>query len=184
MKILLGIPTNRMIKAETMMSLLNMVNNSPHTFVIRLANGGITITENRNFLAYQALQNDCDYCLQIDDDMMFPDDLLDKLLAHGKDIMGVWYHARMTPLRHTTEMFDELGQSNPFKVKALGGGILLIDCKVFKGMKMPYFDTEEYDTGMAKVSEDNWFCYRAREQGFEVWCDNSLFIQHIGDFKY
>ncbi len=173
-----------MIKQETMMSLLNMVNGSKNELIIRLANGGITITENRNYLVAQALQNDCDYLFMCDDDMVFPSRTLETLIGHDKDICGVYYHARRVPLAHTVEMFDEAPQGDLYKVKALGGGIMLIKTKVLLNMPQPWFDTEEYSTGMAKVAEDNWFCYEAGKAGFEVWCDSSLDIKHVGDYLY
>lgn len=196
-KIFIGIPTNRGLQPQMVLSLLNMVKYTKHELVFVMATQGYTISENRNYLVIQALKNKCSHILMIDDDMTFPDNTLDQLLSNEKEIVGVVAHSRALPLMPVVEFFDQhlvseadrlLGRWNIpeelFECKAVGGGVLLIDLKVFDTLPKPYFSTEVLDTGFTKTGEDSWFCYRAGENGFKIWCDPTLKIGHIGNYIF
>lgn len=178
MKILIGLPTNRDIKQRTVMSLLNLDN--PFETEYLLANGGITVAENRNYLASQSIARKCDFLFMVDDDMSFAKDTLTQLLMRDKDIIGVNYNAKMMPLTSTVE-----GEVKPdlFQSPSIGAGVILINTKVFS-LEQPWFDTEEYKNGLSRIGEDTYFCRKAIEAGFEVWCDPTLEIKHIGEFLY
>lgn len=196
-KILLGIPTNRQIQPLTVLSLLKMIQNTREEVIPILATQGYTISENRNYLVAQALKNNCTHLMMIDDDMVFPENTLTQLLFDNKDIVGVVANSRALPLMPVVEFFDDeelsvadklLGKRNIpeqlFTCKAVGGGVLIINTKVFEKMSRPYFGMEIMDTGMTKTGEDSYFCYNASKVGFEIWCDPTLKINHIGNYLY
>ncbi len=196
-KILLGIPTNRLIQPQTVLSLLDMVKNSQCEIIIKMATQGYTIAENRNYLATQAIKEKCSHLMMIDDDMIFPSDTLNTLLSHDKDFVGVLAHSRCLPPLPVVTTFDQdeisttdrlLGKYNfpdtLFKVKGIGGGIVLIKTEVFENISRPWFANENYDTGMTKVGEDYYFCNKVLEIGKEIWCDPTLKIGHIGNYIY
>lgn|SRR3990167_916474 len=190
MKILLGIPTNRNVKAKTVKCLLDLVVYSRHIdrypvcdFEIVIAEEGYTIAENRNYIASQAIKKECDYVLMVDDDMTFPKDTLEKLLETKKRIVGVLSYSRMLPLKPTVVPVDKISDSL-FECKEVGGGVLLIDVKVFNEIPQPWFDVETYPFGMIKVGEDAFFCHKAIDNKISVWCDGSIPIGHIGDYIF
>src|SRR3989337_1394961 len=94
LKITIGIPTNRGLRPKMAQSLLDLVALGGYNFHIVIAEEGYTIAENRNYLATKAFNNNSDYLLMADDDMIFPPDTLDKLIANNKYICGVAYHPR------------------------------------------------------------------------------------------
>src|SRR3990167_7699081 len=98
-KIALGLPTNRGFKPKTVLSLLN-IEKVGELYPI-IATEGYTISENRNYIVAQAIKAKCDYLLFVDDDMIFPPDTLKRLLAHGKDIIGVLSNSRKLQLQPT-----------------------------------------------------------------------------------
>ena len=128
--------------------------------------------------------------LFVDDDMIFPPDTLRRLLAHGKDIIGVLSNSRKLPLQPTVQLLDgsvlKHGEAPQelFQVKAVGGGVLLIDTKVFDKIDQPYFSMKTHPNGYTLMGEDSWFCERAAQKGIDVWCDPTILIKHIGDFTY
>lgn len=184
MKILLAIPTNRGVKGKTVKSLLDLVASSEHKFEIIVASEGYTIAENRNYIASQAIKKECDYVLMCDDDMVFPSETLDKLLATGKRIVGVLAHSRMLPLKPTVVPVSGEISETLFECKEVGGGVLLIDTKVFNEVPQPWFDVETHPFGMVRTGEDAYFCHKAIEKGVSVWCEGSIKIGHIGDYIY
>lgn len=181
-KILLGIPCNRQLRPYAVNCLLNLAKDQNIQKVI-FATEGYTISENRNYIVAQAKKEKVDYVLMIDDDMTFPPDLITRLLGRNKDIIGVLSHSRKLPLKPTVEPIEEI-KPDLFQCKTIGGGVMLINMKVFEKIDKPYFDTETYDYGLTKVGEDSWFCHQATKRGYEIWCDPTLKIGHLGDYEY
>jgi len=191
-KILLGIACNRQIKTQTLESIFGIVNKSPHDLGLNIATRGFTISENRNVLAAQAVRDKYDYLLFIDDDMNFEPDLLDKLLAHQKDIVGVAYHPRFKVDKGTVQRLDKThiitlkGKESKelFECKAVGTGIMLIKTDIFLKIPQPWFKMKTHKCGLTLQGEDWYFCYQARKAGFSVWCDPQREVGHIGYYIF
>lgn len=193
-KITIGLPTNRGLRPKMAQSVLEMIAHGGYDFHIVVAEEGYTIAENRNYLAVKALNNNSDFLFMADDDMIFPPDTLDKLVANDKDIVGVAYHPR-SETGQIVKFLDEthaikLEQSNDPKYKttfechATGTGIILIKTEVFRKTPRPWFAFEYHPTGQCKLGEDWYFCREAKKVGFKVWCDPTIPIGHIGDKIY
>jgi hypothetical protein len=144
------------------------------SIVAQARNNGVELA--RNFGA--------DFIFFLDSDMLFPPTALFRLLLHSKDIVGATYTKRVAP-------FEILGTKLAEQPAVLSGdllemqriptGCLLIKMTVFDKLSKPYFrfDTDAHG---AIVGEDYVFCDRAREAGFQIWCDAviSREIGHIG----
>ena len=180
MKIAIGIPTNRLIKPKTAKSLLELVAYSKHDYKIIVSTRGYNTSENRNYIATQAVNDKCHYLFFVDDDMVVPPDTLDRLLAHNKDIVGGVYLTKYEKQEPVVEYFDDKRPDELFKVKAIGTGCLLIKCDVFKKIPQRWFRYEWNDNGSVKRSHDWIFCEDARKHGYDVWADPTLDIKHLG----
>ena len=195
LKITLGVPTNRGVRPRTAKCLLDLVaQNKYYDWHILVPSEGYTIAENRNYLAIQALNNKSDYLLMIDDDMVFEPDLLNRLLANQKEIIGVAYHPR-TDMQDKLKFLDETHFINletttdpkyktTFECHATGTGIILIKCEIFAMLTRPWFVFEYYDTGQVKLGEDWYFCAKAKKAGFTIWTDPSLKVGHLGEKEF
>lgn len=179
MKISLAIPTNRGVQPRTFQCLLELVAEARKKYDLHILvpEEGYTIAENRTYMTVQALNNKSDYILMIDDDMTFPPDLLDRLLANNKDICGTAYHSRgntntMPKYLDTginaiaevapKEYIDLETNTDPkykdtFECFATGTGIMLVKCEVFRKVKRPWFAFEFHETGQVKLGEDWYF---------------------------
>lgn len=187
-KICLGLLSNRGFRNKTVVSLLRMVNESPEFewFVLEAING-YTIAENRNWLAAQAVKNNCDYLLMIDDDMVFPPETARVLVSRDKDIIGVVYSVRKKDVEIYVLLADpEIppSETEPYEVLAMGTGIALIKCEVFKKIPQPWFAFETHDNGMVKMGEDYFFCNKAYANKFKIWLDPTLKIGHLGEHEF
>lgn len=200
MKITLAICTNRQVKPKTVESLLNLVSHSKELDIhILIAQQGYTIAENRNYCVVEAQKNESDYLFFVDDDMTFPHDTLEKLLAHKKEIIGVNSYSRVLPLSSTVGLMDKEGEymhpskhtewamtipKELFKAYFVGTGVMLIDMKVFDKIEKPYFGFEVADNGMVLHGEDGSFCEKAKKAGIDIWCEPKLDVGHIGEYVY
>jgi len=196
MKICIGVATSgRGVRPRTVESLLGIVNEAKCDFHFEMASEGYTIAENRNYLAAKAIKNNCTHLLFIDDDMMFPVDTLTRLLAHNKEIIGVNYHPRMLCTLYMVGLFGDEEDGGEkvkeedlpkelFTCRGVGAGVLLIDTCVFHKIERPWFAWEVHEYGMVTEGEDFYFCKKAREAGYEIWCDPTLKINHLGEYAY
>lgn len=151
----------------------------------------------REQLAERALAANVDYLMMLDDDMVIRSedmDVLERLLAHKVDVVAPLAFTRNHP--HYPVMYElkegvEAGgrryktskyirnypKDSLVEVDAVGFGMVLIDMKVVRAMKTPYFMVTNGS------GEDIWFCVNARELGFRVFMDTSVKLGHLGSPK-
>ena len=48
-------------------------------------------------------------------------------------------------------------------------------------MQKPYFD---FNYKGKEVGEGVYFCLKAKDAGYEIWCDPTMDIGHIGEYIY
>ena len=146
----------------------------------------------RNQLVDAAIASDCEYLLMLDDDMIVPPDLIERLLAHDKDVTGALYYQRggafhpviMQTLKHDTgemtarflEPFDPV-ITNPglHEVDVIGGGCMLFRVDIFRKLTPPYFWWED------TLGTDIAICTRLKDAGVQIWVDTSLELGHMGE---
>jgi hypothetical protein len=136
--------------------------------------------------------------LFLDADMAFPKDTLVRLRSHGMDIVGGLCRQRRGPAFAACQWESALGGTwrflephgdYPLRVAATGGACLLVQMSVFDEFERRwpgewYFINRECLPDSPPVagdcmSEDVWFCRRAKEAGFDIWVDQGLRIGHI-----
>ncbi len=192
-KIGIGLPTNRGVKPQTVLTLMEMVHSTELDLHIIVSTKGYNTAENRNWITAQAVKNSCTHLLLLDDDMVYGEGLIDKLVAHDKDIVGATASVRrIVPEGENNlviEYFDEddakkMKGKELFKCKALGGCLLLIKLDIIENIKKPLFWYVIHDVGMITMSNDWWFCEDARLAGFDIWCDPTIKLKHIGTHEY
>ena len=185
--IALGIPTNEYIKADTVSSLLLLVKDNPNITEFIIEQSPL-VHLNREKIVLKALKTNCSHLLFIDSDMKFGSLILQKLLAHDKDIVGLVY--RLKNKTATPVIYKEKGKMitdindvprKLFKCYAVGTGIMLIKLSVFKKIKRPWFFFGKQDEQHGGYGEDIWFCRQAHEAGVDVWVDGMLECGHIGN---
>lgn len=188
--ILVGIPTNKYIEPETFKSIFDLEVPSGYKLEFQTF-FGYRIDQIRNLIADWAKRYD--YLLSVDSDIVLPRDSLKKMLAADVDIISGLYIQRI-PGTQTVELYQDNqagGVSNiPYRrledvggiveVAACGFGAVLIKSNVFREMEYPHFVYASALDHRNAVSEDVFFCNRARAAGFKVWADTSIKCNHIG----
>jgi SAM-dependent methyltransferase len=151
----------------------------------------------RNSIVESALKIGAKYLLFLDDDHVFgwketlehsQYDFLQKLIDHKKDIIGCLYFHRSGEYKPV--LMKEIGDGkytflNDSEIKhglqeveVQGGGVMLIDLKIFDKILPPYFEPEQQTDGES-LGTDVQLCKKARAAGFGVWCDTSITVGHI-----
>lgn len=198
-KVAICIPSGEDIKVETHSAVLALVLANASIIAHVFNHSSSRIAYNRNALVERALKINPTHILFIDADMTFPRDSITKLLSHDLPIVGATASRR-------GEDDDAIGKtldggrlkipSPPVKMQWLGMPFMLIHMDVIKKMKPPYFaeppwwmmtpNSDPCPETPGLVPEDEYFCIRARELGYDIWCDIelSMSIGHRGAKTY
>lgn len=146
---------------------------------------GALVDRARNFIVEQTLQHPIrpTHLLFLDSDIVVAPDTLHQLLKANRPIVSGLYRRRLPPhepmaFRREGKKFSPVSASGSLqKVDRVGGGCLLIQRKVFEKIKPPWFSIVEGPNGY--LSEDFYFCEKAREAGFEIWLDPAVRPWHL-----
>ncbi len=162
----------------------------------------LLVDEARINLVQQCLDNDCDYVLFIDDDIVPPIDGFFKLVEHIEkddiDIISGDYplkglvknsiHLQLDSQNMVQELerCDTIINDNLQLVKnnwLIGLGFCLIDINFFKQAQPPWFKCHSKNPVTENdVNEDAHFSELAHENGFNIYIDRSLKCLHL-DFQ-
>jgi glycosyltransferase involved in cell wall biosynthesis len=189
-RILLAIPTNKYIEPETFKSIWNL--DIPEGYEIDFQYFyGYQIDQIRNLIADWAKRYD--YLFSVDSDIVLPRDSLVKMLAADKDIISGLYIQRI-PNTKTLEVYmdtpgggctnipyERIEKLGIVEIAACGMGCVLIKNAVFKALEYPHYLYKSALDHKNTVSEDIYFCIKARKAGFKVWADPSIKCDHIGN---
>lgn len=151
---------------------------------------GLLITEARFGFGSQCLKHNNDYLLFVDSDQIPSPNVIDEYLKLDKDIIGCPIPSRrgdkfIAVFDEDMNRLDEWEGTK--KCGAIGMATTLIKCEVLEKLYDKWANpfevaAEENDEGvLVKYSEDIMFCKRACQEGFEVWCTDKVWSEHIGE---
>jgi FkbM family methyltransferase len=187
--ILVAIPTSKYIEPETFKSIFDL--DVPEGYKLDFQYFyGYQIDQIRNLIADWARRYD--YLFSVDSDIILPKDTLKKMLAADKDVISGLYIQRI-PNTHTLEVYMDtpnggctnipyhlIKDTGVVKIAACGMGCALIKGNVFRNLEYPHFFYKSALSHNDTVSEDVYFCSKARDAGFDIWADSSIMCDHKG----
>lgn len=198
-RIALCTPTRDVVNAEFYQAAMRMYGRfcthyvaTGQADIMHLTDLGTLLPDMRNSLAEEAIKAEATHILWLDSDMTFPHDALERLLAHGKPIVGAGYSQRKSPARPTTAkngfwVYTEEDSTGLEAVDFLGMGCMLVETALYEAMPKPWHMLG-YSSAMERtIGEDVFFCRRAREMfGVETFIDHDLTkeVLHIGWTHY
>jgi len=146
------------------------------------------IVDSRNILRERVLNENYDYFLSLEQDVIPPKDVIQRLLSHGKEIVsGVYFTypvsnkgSALTPLLWKKDGKDaikflsekEISANRLIEVAACGLGCVLIHKDVLKKIK---FRHDKKFEGF----DDIWFGYDTFNAGFKIFADTSIKCKHL-----
>lgn len=156
---------------------------------------GSLVYNARNNLARQAIKSEADFVLWLDSDMVFGPDLLQRMLKVCQDehidfLTGLCFR-RKPP--YTPCLFDRLEKVDKgasytalmsvpdgrFNVGGCGFAGVLMSTDVLLSVAAK-FNGRMFDP-MDGFGEDVSFCWRARQCGYDIWCDSEIELGHVGN---
>lgn len=157
----------------------------------------LLVSDLRNEAARIAIAQGCTHILFLDADMIWPPDVLDRMLAHheqgivsGLYFLKTWPHwpvgltrPRVNP--QTLAVDYDYDKGAPFEgglvpQALVGMGCTLIPVSVFQAMPAPWFEYQSDNDGNWTVTEDVAFCQKAAALGVPIWLDPSVKCGHVG----
>ena len=196
--VMILVPAMEMVNAEfaqhLAMACANLVANG---IKINCAfNIGSVITIARRNLTDIFLKSDCDFAWWVDSDMKFPIDAPLRLLKRNVPLVGCNYRRRRFPNPGFTGMMGNPGSFKELitddnspameKVDVLPHGMVMVHRSVYEKVPQPHYLQEFVPELNLEIGEDIYFCNKARQVGFDCWCDHELSreIAHIGIFHF
>lgn len=142
----------------------------------------------QNEIAAQFLASEAEYLFLTNDDHNYPPDTLTRLLSHGLPVVSGLYLRRSLPFEpvmfgtqnergYVQTKHLSPGETGLVKVKACGGGCLLIHRSVLERTAAPWWELATLEPDL--VSEDVSFSKKAREAGFDIYIDLNVRVGHI-----
>lgn len=168
----------------------------------------------RNLLVWKAQQEGCDRILFIDQDAVFNEHHLLRILSHDVDIVGGLYpHKDPKALRWVCQFETSHVEANGLThAVEIGAGFLCVKLEAIATMQFAFHNhrfVSEDDQMRGEsiwmlfrdsivtadwnrngkpwprlLTEDFYFCYIARQCGFTVWADTLCQIGHVGVIDY
>jgi len=152
----------------------------------------------REEISQAAIDENYDYLLWIDADMVFRTDILDKLYDRNKSVIGGIYSLRgglghgpciytYNKKRDDYAMFKEWPiNKGVIRVDGIGTGLLLIQVEALKKIPAPRFAYLECDTpdkhgNRRRLGEDFSFCHRCMDNGIKIYADTHIWVGHVGE---
>ena len=168
------------------------------------------ICRNREGLAKVAVDEGYDYLMFFDNDMVFPESIIEEFMGHmergGVGVVTTNYVTKEIPARYMCvgdggEVKTGLESTGLEAVMYAPTGTMLIDVELLKRVRRPWFFVApkrseggelaeflaaEYGWRHEHGGEDYWFCNQVRQMGEKVWCDHDMSkrVSHVGDYTY
>lgn len=186
--LLVGIPHTGHVTMEWALAFRQLSIPFPHLYsFVR----GVPIDRARNQLVETMLEKGCEWLFFLDSDVIVPPNIIEKLMAHKQPIMSALYYRRYPPYNPSMWKLAEHpkpeGKYTPImsfpkgeivEADVIGMGACLIHRRVFEKLEPPWFKwTQGWEKG--GVSEDFYFCEKAREKGFRLLVDTSIVCKHV-----
>lgn len=193
-KILIAVPAMDMVSAYFAQSLASLQSDPDWNCHISFVLNSL-VYDARNDLCTQAIKGHFDYIMWFDSDMVFPPDVIHRLMEHldnGCDIVtGVYFRRRppYTPVLYSKLDFDmenesieyepskEIPEDGLFEVQGCGFGCVLMKTAVLHHMGL---DLGLWFEPIGGIGEDLAFCIRAAKAGYKVFADPTIRIGHVG----
>ena len=158
----------------------------------RLQLGPYVVDQAREDGCTYALQNGFKWIFFLDNDVLPPADIVQRLLQREKDVVSGLYIRRHQPLypyllKKTSENPIQFGLITGWKagdlveVDACPAGCMLVSTAVLRQIPQPWF-LWTANRAPDGVSEDYFFTLKARKFGFRTFVDTAIKCKHEGRF--
>lgn len=158
----------------------------------------LEVGEARNILAQFCLDNNMEWLYFRDDDTIAPPDAINKLFSDKLPIVGGNYPSKQQPPHNLILQDGYLGGYDDWRpgeiveCDNIGMGLTLIHTDVLRKIRdeyrLPWFktingnehnDIQDICPHAARMTEDVYFCNKARHVGYKIYCDTGVQGVHL-----
>lgn len=191
-KIFVAVPTTGRICAATVKSFWGL--DHCENYLVMDYVRGYGCAEARNRIGKQAFEENADYVLMVDDDVVLPGDALKNLLSDNRDVVFGYYAHRPDTSKtclcklgeynysqmYSFEEIENLANNGTNLIQIHGGGFgcVLIKTEVFSRLEYPWFKFVNYPDGRI-LSEDLFFCDRCENANIDLFADTRVRCLHV-----
>lgn len=143
---------------------------------------GTMLPNQRTDLVHAAQKLGASHILFIDSDMRFPANAM--TYFRDREIFGANYKQRRAD--KWSASVSSKGKKGIEKVDYVGFGLCLIAMDVFERIEEPWFAFPWEPEKRRFVSDDVFFCEKARQAGIKTWVDHDLSqrVRHVGTKEF
>lgn len=146
----------------------------------------------RQLALNKAIAGNFTHWLSLDDDMLFPNDVVDRLLAHDKPVVTANYRRKNADnvlgvcMGLDGQIINSTGKTGIENIGWMGGGLFLADIQKIKSVPAPHFEVVWCEERQDYYDQDMYFSMKVRHHGHEIWCDHDLSqeVVHVGDYNF
>lgn len=152
----------------------------------------VDIPGNCNTICRSSRERGDDWVWIMGDDHVWAPDLLPRLIEHDVDIVVPNCLMRNPPWKSVVfsrqdendwyvmaQQDGALPEDGLVEIHAAGSAGMLIRGYVLDAIGDPWFRPDPHGVGL---NEDIFFCQRAREAGFKIYCDSGALLGHISKY--
>lgn len=162
------------------------------SFTIKTIGNASCLSMSREANLREAFDKGYTHILMLDDDMIFPDDTVERILAHKKPFIACNYmkkgNGEPTAQGMDGKWLDSSTRTGIESVYSVGMGVVLIELDAIRHVGAPHFAVMWDETRKTYWGEDLYFCelVRGSAPAVEVWVDHdvSRLTGHVGDCGY
>lgn len=190
-KVFIGmtVPAFGLMYTKTFISLLSL--DKPEKFTFHITRGGLVDWERNNLVMEMLKDPEFTHLFFVDGDMVILKDALMKLIDDDEDVVSGLYFQRTEPHLPVIYKKNEKGNFAPignyendrlFEVDAAGAGCMLVKREVFEKLmnKVPINNgVPTFFNANFGMTEDMFFCDKAKQNGFKIHCDSRIKCGHI-----
>lgn len=201
MKVFVGIPCGDLARYPKFWMSLTCQNLGPGG-VIRFAMAhSCYIDDNQNELGRLFMQTDCEYFFLANDDQVYPQDTILKLVrcieetkagaavclcnSRQPPFAPLLYDLEDQPNHFRPRLLRREDVGKRFEVLSSGGGGTLVRREVMEKIGDPWWENTTFQNGAGKrahLGEDHDFCKKVRTAGYKIMADASVIIDHMAMF--
>lgn len=146
----------------------------------------------REIALREATERGFTHWLSLDDDMSFPMDIVERLLAHDKTVVAANYRRKDISKNVGVACYEgavpvDSSEKHGLEEVAFSAfGLSLIKIQEIKHIAEPHFEVVWNPATRTYWTEDMVFSAKLRTNGIKLWVDHDLShdIQHIGDYAH
>ena len=180
-KVLVGMPTMGNMDIDAVKSLMQL----EHDGSVDIVSESL-VYDARDKIAMDALAGKVDWVMWLDSDIIYPSNIIRKLMASNKDMVTGIYYKRTPPYTpciykledNKLKSYIDYPEDKLFPVEAAGFGCMLMKASVIQRVYDKFGGCFFPVNGVG--GEDLSFIRRAKDIGIEVWCDSSVLCGHVG----